>query len=75
MSAGIAVIGLVIMSKIMSGSGQTIVLLLSFVLMVWGVNQDSGVLYGGGFIIATLAMLYSPFKVQLPDKVKKQKNH
>lgn len=63
MSAGIAVIGLVIMSKIMSGSGQTIVLLLSFVLMVWGVNQDSGVLYGDGFIIATLAMLYSPFKV------------
>ncbi|MDO4787844.1 MAG: hypothetical protein Q4A19_01635 [Johnsonella sp.] len=51
------------------------VLILSFVLMVYGVNKDSSALYTAGFGIAMLAMMYSPFKTYVLDKIKKQKTH
>lgn len=49
-----------------------IAIIAAFVIIMAGLNSENDMMCLTGFIIITAAMLYSPFKVYIYDRLKKE---
>ena len=49
-----------------------IVIMVAFAVIMTGLGTESGILCTIGFLLIVAAMLYSPIKVQIIDRLKKK---